>query len=117
MEISSLDVPSAHSSSPSSMTLAMLDNEGGVGVESEVAAGTGAPSTGALSPFNARRLGWSVITVLLLSGSSLVMITAWFLHLKFDYLSMPLAILISWLIAGGEYALQVPANRIGARLC
>ena len=58
-----------------------------------------------------------MITVLLLSGSSLVMVTAWYLHLKLDYLSMPLAILISWLIAGGEYALQVPANRIGAHLC
>ena len=43
--------------------------------------------------------------------------SAWYLHLKLDYLSMPLAILISWLIAGGEYALQVPANRIGAHLC
>ena len=27
---------------------------------------------------------------------------------------MPMAILFSWLIAGGEYTLQVPANRIGA---
>ena len=88
------------------MTLAMLDNEGGAAVA------PAPPST-----FNARRLGWSVITLLLLSGSSLVMVTAWYLHLKLDYLSMPLAILISWLIAGGEYALQVPANRIGAHLC
>ena len=37
-----------------------------------------------------------------------------YFHLKLDKLSMPLAILISWLIAGGEYMLQVPANRIGA---
>tara|TARA_B100000768_G_scaffold133575_1_gene124359 strand:+ start:993 stop:1364 length:372 start_codon:yes stop_codon:yes gene_type:complete len=37
-----------------------------------------------------------------------------YLHLKLDKLSMPLAILFSWLIAGGEYVLQVPANRIGA---
>lgn len=37
-----------------------------------------------------------------------------YLHLKLEYLSTPLAILISWLIASGEYALQVPANRIGA---
>jgi uncharacterized protein (DUF486 family) len=27
---------------------------------------------------------------------------------------MPVAILFSWFIAGGEYVLQVPANRIGA---
>ena len=106
MELSSVDAPAAHSSSPTSMTLAMLDNEGGAAV-----------AKCRSSSFNARRLGWSVITVLLLSGSSLVMVTAWYLHLKLDYLSMPLAILISWLIAGGEYALQVPANRIGAHLC
>ena len=37
-----------------------------------------------------------------------------YFHLKFEGLSMPMAILFSWLIAGGEYTLQVPANRIGA---
>ena len=68
----SLDAPlTVPSSSRSSMTLAMLDNEGGgAAVTGEVPAGS--PNT-----FNARQLGWSVITVLLLSGSSFVMITAW----------------------------------------
>jgi hypothetical protein len=68
----SLDAPlTIPPSSRSSMTLAMLDNEGGgAAVRGEVPAGS--PNT-----FNARQLGWSVITVLLLSGSSFVMITAW----------------------------------------
>ena len=52
-------------------------------------------------------------TVLLLIASNTFMTFAWYGHLK--HRSAPLweAILISWLIALGEYCLQVPANRIG----
>mmetsp|Transcript_9055 Transcript_9055/g.28485 ORF Transcript_9055/g.28485 Transcript_9055/m.28485 type:complete len:135 (-) Transcript_9055:4-408(-) len=59
-------------------------------------------------------LGWSAAATALLCGSSVAMITAWYLHLKFESWSVPVAIFLSWLIAGAEYCLQVPANRIGA---
>ncbi len=38
---------------------------------------------------------------------------AWYGHLKYKSASLVLVILASWLIALPEYALQVPANRIG----
>ncbi len=38
---------------------------------------------------------------------------AWYGHLKFRDVALWQVILISWLIALPEYALQVPANRIG----
>jgi uncharacterized protein len=52
-------------------------------------------------------------TILLLIASNTFMTFAWYGHLK--HRSAPLweAILVSWLIALGEYCLQVPANRIG----
>jgi Putative member of DMT superfamily (DUF486) len=53
-------------------------------------------------------------TVLLLIGSNTFMNMAWYGHLRFRGAWLPLAILASWLIALPEYALQVPANRIGA---
>lgn len=41
------------------------------------------------------------------------MTLAWYGHLKFKHVGIPMAILMSWLIALPEYALQVPANRLG----
>ena len=52
-------------------------------------------------------------TVLLLIASNAFMTVAWYGHLKFRDKPIWLAILASWLIALPEYALQVPANRIG----
>ncbi len=54
-----------------------------------------------------------MLTVALLLISNVFMTFAWYGHLK--YRSTPLigAILVSWLIALGEYCFQVPANRIG----
>jgi len=55
-------------------------------------------------------------TVLLLIGSNVFMICAWYGHLKFRWLegkSLAFVVLASWLIAFFEYCLQVPANRIG----
>lgn len=54
-----------------------------------------------------------MLTVALLLISNVFMTFAWYGHLK--YRSAPLigAILVSWLIALGEYCFQVPANRIG----
>ena len=51
---------------------------------------------------------------ILLVGSNIFMTYAWYGHLK-DFKSKPLWIAIgaSWLVAGLEYCLQVPANRIG----
>jgi uncharacterized protein (DUF486 family) len=52
-------------------------------------------------------------TVLLLLASNTFMTFAWYFHLREKSWSMVQAILFSWLIALGEYCLQVPANRLG----
>lgn len=60
-----------------------------------------------------------LITIVLLTLSNAFMTLAWYGHLKFREMkwseSLPLVaiIFISWGIALFEYALQVPANRIG----
>ena len=56
----------------------------------------------------------AVLAATLLCASCSVMVCAWYLHLKYPNWSWVQAILVSWLIAGGEYILQVPANRIGS---
>jgi uncharacterized protein (DUF486 family) len=52
-------------------------------------------------------------TVILLLISNTFMTYAWYGHLRRRSLGMVAAILISWLIALGEYCFQVPANRLG----
>ena len=52
-------------------------------------------------------------TVLLLIASNTFMTVAWYGHLKYRNAPLIAAILVSWLIALGEYCLQVPANRLG----
>ena len=52
-------------------------------------------------------------TVLLLICSNAFMTVAWYGHLKYKHVPLLLAITVSWLIALPEYALQVPANRLG----
>jgi len=52
-------------------------------------------------------------TVLLLCISNTFMTVAWYGHLKHRSAPIIEAIVISWLIAFGEYCFQVPANRIG----
>ncbi len=52
-------------------------------------------------------------TILLLVASNTFMTFAWYGHLKHRNAPLWQAILVSWLIAFGEYCLQVPANRIG----
>lgn len=52
-------------------------------------------------------------TVLLLIASNVFMTFAWYYHLKHDGWPLWKAILLSWFIALFEYALMVPANRIG----
>ena len=54
-----------------------------------------------------------VITIGLLIASNIFMTFAWYGHLKYKSASLVLVILASWLIALPEYALQVPANRMG----
>ena len=51
---------------------------------------------------------------LLLAVSNVFMTFAWYGHLKFRDAPLLKVIVISWLIAGLEYAVAVPANRIGA---
>ncbi|MDO9223477.1 MAG: DMT family protein [Caulobacter sp.] len=55
-----------------------------------------------------------IAPVLLLLASNVFMTFAWYGHLKFKGVALPLVILVSWLIALPEYALAVPANRIGS---
>src|ERR1700676_1638522 len=52
-------------------------------------------------------------TVILLFISNTFMTFAWYGHLKHRSMPITAAILVSWLIALGEYCFQVPANRIG----
>lgn len=56
------------------------------------------------------------LTVLLLVISNLVMLYAWYGHLR-SMASSPtwLVILVSWSIALAEYSFMIPANRMGAR--
>ena len=59
-------------------------------------------------------LSWPVIAPLLLLGLSNVFMTfAWYGHLKYTHVALPIVILASWGIALFEYCLAVPANRIG----
>jgi uncharacterized protein len=62
-----------------------------------------------------RRLGTigPMSTVFLLIISNSFMTFAWYGHLKHRNMPMVSAILVSWLIALGEYCFQVPANRLG----
>jgi uncharacterized protein (DUF486 family) len=54
-----------------------------------------------------------MITIGLLVVSNTFMTIAWYGHLKYRSAPLVEAVLVSWLIAGVEYAFQVPANRIG----
>ena len=54
-----------------------------------------------------------VVTIGLLLCSNVFMTLAWYGHLRYRAVSLPLVVLISWGIAFFEYCLQVPANRAG----
>ncbi|MBZ5694415.1 MAG: DMT family protein [Acidobacteriia bacterium] len=54
-----------------------------------------------------------MLTVILLVISNVFMTFAWYGHLKHRSAPVMEAIVVSWLIAFGEYCFQVPANRIG----
>jgi uncharacterized protein len=58
----------------------------------------------------------SVRPVLMLFASNVFMTFAWYGHLKFKKVSLPLVILLSWGIAFFEYWLAVPANRWGSEV-
>ena len=51
---------------------------------------------------------------LMLLASNVFMTFAWYWHLRFKEVPLIKVILISWMIAGAEYAVAVPANRLGA---
>ena len=55
-----------------------------------------------------------LLPVLMLFASNVFMTFAWYGHLKFKSVSLPLVILASWGIAFFEYWLAVPANRWGS---
>ncbi len=53
------------------------------------------------------------ITIGLLALSNVFMTFAWYGHLRYKGLALPIVILTSWGLAFFEYLLQVPANRMG----
>ena len=53
------------------------------------------------------------LPILMLVASNVFMTLAWYGHLKFKGVALPLVIVASWGIAFLEYCLAVPANRIG----
>lgn len=55
----------------------------------------------------------TLTVVLLLIASNTFMTIAWYGHLKYKHVALVTTIFVSWMIALPEYALQVPANRIG----
>ena len=60
-------------------------------------------------------LTWPQIApIVMLLASNVFMTFAWYGHLKFKAAPLALVIFVSWLIAGFEYVLAVPANRIGS---
>lgn len=67
--------------------------------------------------FRARQAAMQIpvplVTVGLLTLSNIFMTFAWYGHLHYKGVALPLVILTSWGIAFFEYLLQVPANRIG----
>lgn len=54
-----------------------------------------------------------VTTIALLLIANIFMTFAWYGHLRYKGLALPIVILTSWGLALFEYILQVPANRIG----
>lgn len=52
--------------------------------------------------------------ILMLLASNVFMTFAWYGHLKYQASPLWLAIAASWMIAGLEYCLAVPANRWGS---
>ena len=55
----------------------------------------------------------ALIAAGLLLLSNAFMTIAWYGHLRYTNVPLPMVVLVSWGIALFEYALQVPANRIG----
>ena len=55
-----------------------------------------------------------LLPVLILFASNVFMTFAWYGHLQFKEVSLPLVIMVSWGIAFFEYWLAVPANRWGS---
>jgi uncharacterized protein (DUF486 family) len=56
-------------------------------------------------------LFWKTAGLLVLSNTFMTL--AWYGHLRFKEAPLWIAIFASWIIALPEYALQVPANRLG----
>ena len=54
-----------------------------------------------------------LLPILMLIASNVFMTFAWYGHLKFTNVALPIVVLASWGIAFFEYCLAVPANRIG----
>lgn len=60
---------------------------------------------------NGRTVTGVIRLIVLLAASNVFMTAAWFAHLRHPEWPLAKAILVSWLIAGLEYALAIPAIR------
>jgi uncharacterized protein (DUF486 family) len=56
----------------------------------------------------------ALLPVAMLIASNVFMTFAWYGHLKYKSVALPLVIVTNWGIAFFEYCLAVPANRIGS---
>ena len=56
----------------------------------------------------------TLLPILMLFAPNVFMTFAWYGHLKYKEISLPLVIMVSWGIAFFEYWLAVPANRWGS---
>lgn len=57
-----------------------------------------------------------VLPVLMLAVASIIITFAWYFHLKLENLSVVSAIFVSWAIALLEYAIAIPAIRMGSKV-
>jgi uncharacterized protein (DUF486 family) len=57
-----------------------------------------------------------LLPILMLLASNIFMTFAWYGHLKFKEVSLPVVVMVSWGIALFEYWLAVPANRWGSEV-
>lgn len=69
-----------------------------------------------LRRFGEMKMGARIWPIALLVGSNIFMTFAWYGHLKYKEVALWKVILVSWGIALFEYCLQVPANRMGAKV-
>ena len=57
-----------------------------------------------------------ILPIFMLAVASIIITFAWYFHLKIENLTVFSAILMSWAIALFEYAIAIPAIRMGSKV-